>query len=207
VEKMPAEQKEIHYLIGESVDLLRRSPYLEAFKARGQDVLLLGDPVDEFALPGLHEYKGKKLQAADRGETTASDADIPADVKETFAGLLAALKEKLLDVADVRLSKRLTDSAACLVADGAAMTAHMERLMERMGRGEGKSKRVLELNPNNPAVGAVRALYQQHPTDPRVEGYGRLLYEQAVIAEGSKVADPTAFSRLVNDLIARDAKV
>jgi len=207
VEKMTTDQKEIYYLIGESVDLLRRSPYLEAFKARGQDVLLLGDPVDEFALPGLHEYKGKKLQAADRGETSASDADIPAEVKEAFAGLLTTVKAKLPDVADVRLSKRLTDSAACLVADGAARSAHMERLMERMGRGEGKSKRVLELNPNNTAVDAVRALHQQNPSDPRVENYARLLYEQAVIAEGSKVSDPTAFSRLVNDLIARDAKL
>jgi molecular chaperone HtpG len=207
VEKMPADQKEIHYLIGDSVGQLRRSPYLEAFTARGQDVLLLTDPVDEFALPQLGEYKGKRLQAADRGDATAGDADIPAEVKEKFAGLVSAFKEKLPEVADVRLSRRLTESAACLVADGAAMTAHMERLMERFGKGEGKSRRVLELNPNNPAVEAVRGLQTKNPADPRVESYARLLYEQAVIAEGSKVDDPGAFARRVNDLIARDAGV
>ena len=77
--------------------------------------------------------------------------------------------------------------------------------MERMGRDAGDAKRVLELNPNNPAVEAVRELHAKNAADPRLEGYARLLYEQAVIAEGSKVADPVAFARRVNDLIARDA--
>jgi len=206
VEKMPPEQKEIHYLIGDTVEQLRRSPYLEAFTARGQDVLLLADPIDEFAIPQLGEYKGKRLQAADRAETSASDADIPADVKEKFAGLLAAAKEKLPEVSDVRLSRRLTESAACLVADALGMSAHMERLMERFGRGEGGSRRILELNPKNPAVEAIRALHSQDAADPRVEAYVRLMFEQAMIAEGSKVADPSAFARRINDLIARDVK-
>jgi molecular chaperone HtpG len=205
VEKMPADQKEVHYLIGDSVEQLRRSPYLEAFRAKGQDVLLLADPIDEFALPQLGEYKGKRLQAADRAEA-AADGDIPAEVKERFAGLIAAFKEKLPEVADVRLTKRLTESAACLVAEAHGMSAHMERLMERFGRGDEKTKRVLELNPDSPAVEAARELQQKNATDPRVETYARLLYEQAVIAEGSKVADPSAFARRVNDLIVRDAK-
>jgi molecular chaperone HtpG len=205
VEKMPADQTEIHYLIGDSAGQLRRSPYLEAFRAKGRDVLLLTDPIDEFAIPQLGEYKGKRLQAADRGDMTAAD-EIPADVKEKFAGLLAALKEKLPEVSDVRLSRRLTESAACLVADAGGMTAHMERLMERFGRGEGKSKRILELNPSNPAVEAVRGLHSKDTADPRIEAYAGLLYEQAVIAEGSKVSDAAAFARRVNELIARDAK-
>ena len=206
VEKMTADQKEIHFLIGDTVEQLRNSPYLEAFEARGQDVLLLADPIDEFALPALGEYKGKPLQAADRAETSAIDADIPADVKDRFTGLLAAFKEKLPEVADVRLSKRLTESAACLVADSMGMSAHMERMMERFGRGEGGTKRVLELNPNNRAVEATRELHGTNPADPRLETYIRLLYEQAVIAEGSKVADPSGFAKLMNELIARDGK-
>ena len=109
VEKMPEGQTAIHYLIGESAEQLRKSPYLEAFRAKGQDVLLLTDPVDEFAIPGFGAYKGKQLQAADRGYTTTGDT-IPAEVKEKFAGLLASLKEKLSDVADVRLTTRLTES-------------------------------------------------------------------------------------------------
>ena len=95
---------------------------------------------------------------------------------------------------------------ACLVADGAAVSAHLERLMERMGRDTGVQKRVLELNPSNPAVEAVRELHAKDAADPRIEGYARLLFEQAVIAEGSSVADPVAFARRVNELIARDSR-
>jgi molecular chaperone HtpG len=203
VSKMPEGQTEIAYLIGDTVEQLRRSPYLEAFKARGQDVLLLADPIDEFAIPQLGEYKGKRLQAADRAETSASDADIPSEVKESFAAFLAAAKEKLPEVSDVRLSKRLTESASCLVADAMGMSAHMERIMERFGRGEGSSKRILELNPNNPAVEATRALHAKDASDPRLDSYLRLLYEQAIIAEGSKVPDPSAFAKRINELIAK----
>jgi len=204
VEKMPEGQDAIYYLIGESAEQLRRSPYLEAFRAGGRDVLLLTDPIDEFAIPGLDAYKGKRLQAADRAETSAGET-VPADVQAKFADLIAFLKGKLPEVADVRLSTRLTDSAACLVADSSAASAHLERIMERMGRGKEASKRVLELNPANPAVQALHDLHGANAADDRLEGYARLLYEEAVIAEGSTVADPVAFARLVNNLIARDA--
>src|SRR5439155_14417425 len=110
VEKMPTDQTQIAYLIGESAEQLRRSPYLEAFRAKGQDVLLLTDPIDEFAIPQLGEYKGKKLVAADRGEA-AGVGEVPAGTKEKFAPLLKYLKEKLPDVSDVRLTNRLTESA------------------------------------------------------------------------------------------------
>jgi molecular chaperone HtpG len=202
VDAMPADQKEIYYLIGETRELIEHSPYLEAFRARGQDVLLLTDPVDEFMIPSLHEYKGKSLQAADRGE-------LPAEKKpdEGYKGLLDHLKTKLPEVSDVRLSSRLTESAACLVAGEWAPTAHMERLMQRLGRGEfGESKRVLELNGDHPAVVALRDLYERAPDDPRVEQYARLFYDEAVLAEGSKVKDPAAFARRINELLVKDAK-
>ncbi len=205
VEKMPTDQTEIAYLIGESAEQLRHSPYLEAFRAKGRDVLLLTDPIDEFSIPQFGEYKGKKLVAADRGEA-AGTGEVPAGDKEKFAPLLAALKEKLPDVSEVRLTNRLTESAACLVAGTFGMSAHMERLMERMGRDAGSAKRVLELNPNHATVEAVRKLHSINATNPRLDLYARLLYEQAVIAEGSKVSDPVAFAQRVNDLIARDAQ-
>jgi molecular chaperone HtpG len=205
VEKMPTDMKEIAYLIGESAEQLRHSPYLEAFRARGQDVLLLTDPIDEFAIPGLGEYKGKRLVAADRGEA-AGAGEVPEGTKEKFATLLKVLKEKLPEVSEVRLTNRLTESAACLVAGTHGLSAHMERLMERAGRASGSAKRVLELNPNHPTVEAVRRLQETHAADARLDLYARLLYEQAVIAEGSKVNDPVAFAKRVNDLIARDAQ-
>ena len=206
---MKSEQKEIHYLIGESRQLLEHSPYLEAFKAQGEEVLLLTEPIDEFLASSLRSYKDKPLKAADRGEVKAGDeTDEQKQAAEKVKPLLAALKEKLgADVADVRLSRRLKESAAVLVADEGAMSAHMERLMQRMGRsGEvPPTKRVLELNPDHPAVAALRALQERDAADPRVESMGRLLYDQAVIAEGSRVADPAAFAKRLNDLIARAA--
>ena len=206
VEAMPADQKEIYYLIGEDRELIEHSPYLETFRAKGYDVLLLTDPIDEFAIPALGTYKDKKLQAADRGELEG-DKEEPAAADESFKNMLAFLKGKLEDVSDVRLSKRLTDSAAVLVADKGAMTAHMERLMQRFGREDAAAaKRVLELNPSHPAVTSMRELYEKDPKDERVESYARLLLDQAVIAEGSKVKDPTAFARRVNELLVKSAQ-
>ena len=210
VEAMPAEQKEIYFLIGETRGLIENSPYLEAFKAKGQEVLLLSDPIDEFLVGTMHSYKDKRLKAVDRGEVepdpTAEEQKKAA--AEKYAGLLAALKGRLGDeVKDVRLTTRLKESAAVLVADEGAMGAHLERLLQRMGRGEEvvPSKRILELNPNHPAVEALNKLYEQNAKDERIEAYGRILYDQAVIAEGSRVKDPSAFAKRVNDLIAKAA--
>src|SRR4029077_4160406 len=111
---------------------------------------------------------------ANRADTAAGES-VPAEQTEKFAALLAALKPKLPDVEDVRLTTRLTESAACLVAGTGGMSAHMERLMERMGRETGHAKRVLELNPNNPAVEALRELYGKNSADPRIDGYAQLL--------------------------------
>ena len=92
-----------------------------------------------------------------------------------------------------------------LVADGAAMSAHYEQLLRRMNReGPAESKRVLELNGEHPAILALRALFEKNPGDPRIETHGRLLYEQAVIAEGSKLKDPAAFAKRINELLAKD---
>ncbi|HET6573060.1 MAG TPA: molecular chaperone HtpG, partial [Fimbriiglobus sp.] len=205
VETMPVGQDAIYYLAGESAEQLRHSPYLEAFRAKGFDVLLMTDPVDEFAMPHLGKYKDRSLQAADRGDVKTADGDVPADVKEKYAGLIAAVQAALPEVADVRLTRRLTASAACLVADAGALTAHLERLLRRAGEGGPGTKRVLELNPDNLAVAAVRELHARTPGDPRIGAYARLLYEQAVVAEGSRIADPTSFARRLNELIAATA--
>jgi molecular chaperone HtpG len=197
------DQKEIYYLIGESRELIENSPYLESFKAKGIEVLLLTDPVDEYLVSALRDYKGKPLKAVDRAE-----AQPPADkaLEEQFKPLIEALKKKLADeVKDVRLSTRLKESAAVLVADEGAMGAHLERLLHRMGRGDDvpNTQRTLEINPEHPAVQALRKIAEQNPDDPRIENYGRLLFDEAVIAEGSRIKDPAGFARRVNELIAK----
>ena len=207
---MKAEQTEIHYLVGESRQMIENSPYLEAFRAKGEEVLLLTEPIDEFLASSLHSYRDKPLKAADRGEVKTDETDEQKQQAEGYKPLLAGLKEKLsADVADVRLSRRLKESAAVLVADEGAMSAHMERLMQRMGRGGEMpaSKRVLELNPDHPAVAAVQKLHAADPADERVDSLGRLLYDQAVVAEGNRITDPAGFARRLNELIAKAATV
>ncbi len=204
VEAMPADQKDIYYLTGETREQLEVSPYLESFRAKGQDVLLLTDPMDEFMIPSLARYKDKNLKAVDRAEPGESAVD--ATEKEKFAKLLDAIKSKLPEVSDVRLSTRLKESAACLVAGEGAMSAHLERLMQRWGKSDefGPAKRILEVNPGHPAVQALNRLYEKDTQDSRLEGYARLLYDQSVIAEGSRVKDPAALARRINELLIKD---
>jgi molecular chaperone HtpG len=205
VDRMAPDQKEIYYLVGENRELVETSPHLESFKAGGREVLLFTEPVDEFLVQSLTEFKGKPLKAVDKGELDA--AAVAEEQKERFRPLLDFMREKLTDVKEVRLSNRLKESAACLVADEWAMGSHMERLLQRMGRGGElpATRRVLELNPDHPAVDAVRRLVEKDKTDPRLEAYCRLLYDEAVVAEGSRVKDPAAFVRRINDLLVKDA--
>ena len=142
------------------------------------------------------------MKPVDRAETEVPADESTVDTAQ-FKDFLDALKAKLPEVSDVRLSKRLKESASCLVADRDAMTAHYERLMQKLGRGNDESKRVLELNPSHPAVAALRDIFAKDANDGRVEAYGRLLYEEAVIAEGSKLKDPGGFARRVNELLTK----
>jgi molecular chaperone HtpG len=198
VEGMPAEQKEIHFLIGETRQQIENSPYLESFKAKGEEVLLLTEPIDEFVMSTIGQYKEKKVQAADRGEVEKKEGG-------KFEGLLKVLAAKIPQVKEVRLSGRLKESAAVLVADEHGPSAHFERIMKRAGRaGElPESKRILELNPDHAAVTSLLALFEKSPADERIDTFGRLLYEEAVIAEGSKIEDIAGFASRLNDLIVK----
>jgi molecular chaperone HtpG len=206
VAEMKGEQKEIVYLIGEGRGLIENSPYVEAYRARGEAVLLLTDPIDEYLVSHLSEYKGKRLKAADKGEAPATeDTAEQKAAAEKFKPLLEALKTKLADsTGDVRLSHRLKESAACLVADEYAPSAHLERLMRRMGQGTNRvpPKRTLELNPEHPVVQRLLSLFTADAADARVEQYGLLLLDQATIAEGSAITDPAGFARRMNALMA-----
>ena len=109
----------------------------------------------------------------------------------------------------MRLTSRLKDSAACLVADEHGMSAHMERLMKRVGRGEEAppAQRILELNPDHALVQAMQKLYQKNPADDRVQDIAAVLYDQAVIAEGSRINDPAAFAKRINTLLVNGIAV
>jgi molecular chaperone HtpG len=204
-ERMPEQQDAIYYLIGESRAQLEASPCLEAFRARDWEVLLLTEPIDEWTTPALAEYDGKPLKAADRGELPTEEPKAKEEQQAAFKDYLSFLKEKLgEEVADVRLSNRLKESAACLVADEGTMGAHMERLFKKMGREAEAppSRRILELNPEHATVVALHGLFEKDKDDARLEDFGWLLYDEALLAEGSALKDPKAFARRVNTLMA-----
>ncbi len=205
---MPEGQTDIYFLAGEKREAVEHAPSLEVFRHKGWDVLLFTDPIDEFVMPSLHEYKGKALKAADRHapEMDKDDQEKVEAATKTFKPLLEALKTKLGGLKDVRLSGRLKESAACLVADEGDMGANMERILQKLGRTEGlpPSQRILELNPEHTVVKGLLELHRQHPEDPRVEAYGRLLHDQALLAEGSRLNDPTVFVRQLNELLGKE---
>jgi molecular chaperone HtpG len=205
VGRMSGEQTEIYYLCGESRPLLESSPHLESYRAKGWEVLLLTDPADEIVIDHLHEFKGKHIKAIDRG--VAETGEVSADEKQAFQPLLDYLKSKLPDVKDARLTARLKESAVCLVSDEAAYSAHLQRMMERLHHDQPHvpPKRILELNPEHPVVRAVQSLHARTPADPRLEKYAAVLYDEALIAEGSKVKDPLDFARRLNELLLANA--
>jgi molecular chaperone HtpG len=205
VDRMPESQKEIYYLTGDNFDELKNSPYLEVFNDRGQEVILMTEPVDEWLSSTLTEYKEKKFKAAHKGEIEADEKEKKKqeEQKETFASFLEFAKEQLEGVKEVRLSTRLKNSASCLVVEDGAASANMERIMKQIGQNEmfPNSMRILELNPENKAVASVQALYEKDPKDSRLPGFIKLFHDQALLAEGSQITDASGFAQRVNSLM------
>ena len=207
---MPSAQKEIYYLVAETLANARQSPQLEEFRRRGIDVLLFTDPVDPWLLEQLTEYEECKFRPIDRGEIKLGTEEEQAESQKKLAEddkrlrpLLDFIQAKLTDdVKEVRLSTRLTDSACCLVADEEAMNPGMLRMMQAMGQEIPKQKRVLELNPGHPLVGG---LLERLEKERESETYGRqveLLYDLALVAEGSQPRNPREFTQYLSNTLA-----
>ncbi len=209
--RMPKDQKEIYYLTGSSREMLANSPHLEALKSKGYEVLLMTDPVDEWMLQGLTTYDKKPLKSVAKGEVSLlndkekkeAEEKLKAD-EEQYASLLTFLKNTLREkIKDVKLSSRLTDSAVCLVADEHDLSASMERLLRAAGQEVPETKRILEVNPGHELVKVMFDLYKENPSDPRLTEYSELLLDQALLTEGSPIADPAKFSKLVAKLMVK----
>jgi molecular chaperone HtpG len=208
VDNMKDGQEEIYYMTGASYDEAKNSPYLEVFKDKGYDVLIMLDEIDDFIATGL-EFKGKKFKSAVKGEIDI-DKSKEAEKKETtkkFKGLIELIKDRLKDeVKDVRLSGRLKDTACCLVGDEGDMDPQMEKLMKAMGQNVPQSKRILEINPVHPIFGAMNRLFEKEQKSVALENYIDLLYGQALLLEGSKPKDPAAFASAVTRLMVKDVE-
>jgi molecular chaperone HtpG len=210
VDRMPESQKHLYYISGENLGILENSPHLEAFKAKGIEVLFLTDPIDDWVMQDMTSYKGKDMRAIDKGdpdldseeEKKAKEADLEKATAD-YKDLLQVIKEKLgARIKEVRLSQRLTDSACCLVGDQWDMGAQMEKIMRALKQEAGPMRRSLELNPAHPALQAMRRLHAQDQAHPKLGDYAELLYDQALLTAGLPVQDPLAFSRRISNLMA-----
>src|SRR5262245_15024981 len=209
LKRMKEGQPAIYHLAASSRDMAERSPHLEAFRARGYEVLFFLDPIDELWLRLPREFDGKSFTSVAKGaldlgsdEEKKEQESAREEASERFKDLLLALRAKLQDeVRDVRLSGRLTSSPACLVGEAGDLSPHLEELLRRRGQDVPKVKRVLELNASHPLVTRLHAFHAAHPADERFTRYAELLYGQALLAEGGTLSDPAAFSRLLTELL------
>lgn len=207
VERIKDGQEAIYYIAGDDAAKIVQSPHLEGFKAKGVEVLLLSDSVDEFWIQHVNEFEGKPFKSITRGaadldaiegDDTSNDEDDENDAPG-LAVLIEAFKLELGDaVKDVRLSKRLTDSPVCLIADEGDMDINLQRLLQRHGQLDGMgTARVLELNPKHEIVKklAERAAKEGAASDKLLNDSAHLLLDQARISDGESPADPAEFGR------------
>ncbi|MGB3894700.1 MAG: molecular chaperone HtpG [Mycolicibacter sinensis] len=211
VERMKDGQEQIFYATGESRQQLLKSPHLEAFKAKGYEVLLLTDPVDEVWVNTVADFAGKPLQSTAKGEVdldseedkTAHEAERKEQEKD-FAELIAWLQQTLSDhVKEVRLSTRLTESPACLITDTFEMTPALARIYRANGQEVPVGKRILELNPGHPLVTGLREAHNERGDDSELGETAELLYGTALLAEGGSLEDPARFAELLAQRLAR----
>ncbi len=198
IERMGKDQKDIYYVTAETYAAAKGSPHLEIFKQKDIEVLLLSDRVDEWMVNNFNEFEGKNLKSIAKGDLEGLDSKAEKKEKEKAAkGFKKTLKEmqKILDsqVKEVKVSSRLSESPSCLVADENEMGGNMERIMASLGQDVPETKPILEINPTHPLVEKLKTKVD--------EDIVRVLFDQAVLAEGGQLKDPAEFVKRMNKLI------
>ncbi len=215
VSRMKPGQEAIYTITGDDLDLVRKSPQIEGFRAKGVEVLLLTDAIDEFWTGAIAKYKEHPLKSVTRGGADLSkiaasdedkkDADKAADEKApNIQSLVAIFKLTLGEaVKDVRTSERLTDSACCLVAEEGDMDMHLARLLKQHKQLDTAQPRVLELNPKHPLVSGLSAMVGKEGATDELREFAWLFLDQARILEGEQLPDPTAFAKRLSGLLEK----
>ena len=202
VRNMPPDQKDIYYITGDNLAVIANSPHLEVLKDKGYDVLLMTDPVDEFAVQSLQEYQGKKFKSAEKGDLDIQPADEAK--KGSYAPLFGKIKFYLEDrIKDVRPSSHLKDSMSCLSGDVSDVSAYMEKLLKAAGQSMPDNKRILELNVNHPVLEKIQAIFDKNNDDEAIKDYSELLLDMAIIGEGGKIKNPSHYGKIIGNLMAK----
>ncbi|HET6840940.1 MAG TPA: molecular chaperone HtpG [Candidatus Angelobacter sp.] len=204
VERMKPEQSEIFYLTGESRKVIENSPHLEVPRQKGYEVLFLSDPVDELLIQSVSEFEGKKLKSVTKGkvhlgteEEKKQQEEQLKKKEEEYAKFLEACQKKLdSHVKQVRISTRLVDSPACLVTEEHEYSPHLERLLQKGKGGGPKQRRIMELNSDHPVVARLYERFQANAEDATVSDSIEVLFELALLAEGSEITDPVRLNQL-----------
>jgi molecular chaperone HtpG len=205
VSRMQEGQDKIYYVTAETFAAAKKSPHLEIFRKKGIEVLLLSDRIDEWLISHLEEFDGKHLQSVAKGDL---DLGVPDDeetkkeqeeVSKDFEAVIKQIKDVLGDkVSEVKLSQRLTDSPACVVADVYGMSLNMERIMKEAGQGMGMNRKpIFEINPNHALVARLKI----EQDDGRFADLTHILFDQAILSEGGQLDDPAAFVHKLNGLL------
>jgi len=219
VERVKDDQKEIYFITGASRDALLSDPHLEIFKRKGIEVLYLYDPVDEFAVSGIGKYKTdytltaveqadlEKLDKVDDTQKEETETEALSEGEEkVFKKLLDKVKDILGDrVTDVRESKRLKDSASCLVSPDGEMTSHMQKIMQIMNKDSSVPKKVFELNKDHQLVRNLLKIYKQDPKDAFIGETIEQLYESALLLEGY-LTDPHKLVNRIQDILLKSSE-
>jgi molecular chaperone HtpG len=202
VSRMKEGQDKIYYVTGDSYTAAKNSPHLEIFRKKGVEVLLLSDRVDEWMLSFFPEFEGKSLVSVAKGGldlgALADEAEKKEqkETEEQYKDLIERMK-KTLDskVKDVRITFRLTDSPACLVADEHELSGNLLRMLKAAGQQAPDTKPILEINPQHPLV--LKLKYE----DKQFDDWATILFDQALLAEGGQLQDPAAFVKRINQML------
>ncbi|GAA1298573.1 molecular chaperone HtpG [Saccharothrix xinjiangensis] len=207
VERMKEDQQHIYYMTGDSRATVENSPHLEALRAKGFEVLVLTDPIDEMWVDGVPGFEGRTFQSIAKGQVDLETEEEKKEAEERqkdFADLLAWMSATLEEqVKEVRLSSRLTTSPACVVGDAHDLTPTLEKMYRAMGQELPQVKRILELNPTHPLVVGLHEAFAAREDHDGLAGTVELLHGMALLAEGGELTDPARFVRLLSDHLQR----
>ncbi len=202
VGRMKEGQEKIYYVTADTYAAAKYSPHLEVFKKKGVEVLLLSDRVDEWMLSYLQEFEGKELQSCAKGGLDLGaledekDKETKKKVEDEFKDVLKKVEDLLIDrIKEARVTLRLTDSPACIVADEMGMSEHLKRMLKQAGQNAPDTKPILELNPEHPFIQRLK-IEKDH-----FDEWVNVLFDQAVLAEGGQLEDPAGFVRRLNMLL------